>query len=63
MYQWKYNGELYDNRRDITDTFGFSTCVWNAKLRDGEIIKINKLNQDESYEDIHSDKQQDCTIA
>lgn len=62
-YQWKYKDILYKTRRDITDAFDFTTCVWNAKLRDKEIIKIIDLNQDTSYEDIHADKQQDSTRA
>lgn len=63
IYKWKYKDKLYTSRRDITDAFGFSTCVWNAKLRDKEIIKLNQTNQDNSYEDIYVNTQQYCKEA
>lgn len=37
---WKFNGTIYSTRQDITKKFGWSTCVWNAKRRDGEITKV-----------------------
>ena len=40
--KWIFKGKKYNTRREIKDTFNISTCVFDAKLRDGEIIKIIK---------------------
>ena len=37
---WKYKNKVYKTRREITEKYNLSTCKWNAKLRDGEIIKL-----------------------
>lgn len=53
--RWFYNGKSYNTRREITDKFGWPTCIWNAKRRDKEIIKlIIKDTSDENKQDVHS---------
>lgn len=53
--KWKYNGEIYNTRREITEKFGWSTHKWNAKLREGKIKKLFTKTEDKSNERIHSD--------
>ena len=40
--KWIFKGKEYNSRREIKDTFNISTSVFDAKLRDGEIIKLIK---------------------
>lgn len=40
--KWIFKGKKYNTRREIKDKFNISTSVFDAKLRDGEIIKLIK---------------------
>lgn len=43
---WKYNGKIYQTRRELTELFGWSTTKWNKKIEENKIIKIK--NEDNS---------------
>jgi len=46
--KWKYNGKLYNTRRELKDEFGWSTCKFDIKLKENKIIKIT---EEHTYED------------
>lgn len=46
---WLYNGIFYQTRRELTDTFKWSTCIFKMKVKENEIIKITN-QQAKAYE-------------
>lgn len=49
---WEYNGKTYKNQKEIKNKLGFSGSVFRAKVRDGEITRINTGLK--PYENLHN---------
>jgi hypothetical protein len=50
---WKYNGNTYESRKEMKRIFGWSTCKWDAKFKEGKITQI--IIEDTTYEKLHND--------
>ena len=38
---WEYKGQTFKNQKELKDKCGFSGSVFRAKVKDGEIVRIN----------------------
>lgn len=39
---WEYRGQQFPNKYTLVKQFGLSTCKFEAKVKEGEIIKLTK---------------------
>lgn len=58
-----YNGKLYLDRYTLKKENNLSSCKFAAKLRDGEIKRIDNHTGKESYEELHNNTKQFCNKA
>lgn len=54
--RYEYQGLQFPNKKELREHFNLSTCKFEAKLKDKEIIKITQ--QAPANEKLHSDAKQ-----
>lgn len=42
---WKYKGLTFPNKKELIKHFQLSTCKFESKVKDGEIIKLTNIQQ------------------
>lgn len=51
---WEYNKQIFKNQKEVKDKLGISGAVFRAKVRDGEIKRINNNTGLKPYETLYS---------
>lgn len=55
MNIWSYKGLTFPNKKELREYFQLSTCKFNCKVKDGEIIKLTNNQQATANENLHND--------